>query len=154
MTKNLISQREAFLYWKFLEQVHSSYWLHPFSFWHSKVGGKVKRKLFIIHNASDQNSPSISLPTIFVFSDIFIYNESFLGAGVPHLVQQGCGALAGHCIVQSHAKNYKGKQSLSQYSPNTPYRKLNKYKGIMSCRDVVKVSKTTFILLSEIRNSF
>ena len=36
-----------------------------------------------------------------------------LGAGVPHLVQQGCGALAGHRIVQSHAKNYKGKPSLS-----------------------------------------
>ena len=50
---------------------------------------------------------------------------------------------------------YKAMQRIikvSNHSPNTPNRKLNKYKGIMSCRDVVKVSKTTFILLSEIRN--
>ena len=31
------------------------------------------------------------------------------GAGVSYLVQQGCGAMVRHCIVQGHAKDYKGK---------------------------------------------
>ena len=39
---------------------------------------------------------------------------------------------------------------ISHFHITTPYRKLYKYKGIMSCRDVVKGSKTTFILLSDI----
>ena len=33
---------------------------------------------------------------------------SFSGAGVSYLVQQGCGKMVGHRIVQGHAKDHKG----------------------------------------------
>ena len=93
-----------------------------FSFCYSKLGGIAKKTFFIIHKVCDQNSSLVSLPTIFG-SAIHSYETNFLlGAGVPHLVQQGCGALAGHCIVQSHAKNYKGRLSLSSEGKRFVYQ--------------------------------
>ena len=47
------------------------------------------------------------------------------GAGVSYLVQQGCGAMARHCIVQGHAKDYKGK--------------LENLDFLLSCRQAVEL---------------
>ena len=91
----------------------------------------------------NMNNPASKFFWDNLFEKIYTFVITVLhisGAGVSYLVQQGCGAMVRHCIVQGHAKDYKGK--LENFDFLLSYRQAVELDDLSPVDDLVKHSSS------------